>query len=60
MLSSVHKNSQTIICQTLEMHHMFMKAHTPTHNLWLWPKRPPLAYSVAEMPVAEMSGFEMP
>ena len=32
-----------------------MHAHTPTHNLWLWPKRPPLAFSVAETSVAEMS-----
>ena len=31
------------------MHHTFMHARTPTHNLWLWPKRPPLAFSVAEM-----------
>ena len=31
------------------MHHTFMHAHTPTHNLRLWPKRPPLAFSVAEM-----------
>ena len=28
---------------------------TPTHNLWFWPKRPPLAFSVAETSVAEMS-----
>ena len=33
-----------------------MHAHTPTHNLWFWPKRPPLAFSVAETSVAEMSG----
>ena len=26
-----------------------ISAHTPTHNLWLWPKRPPLTFSVAEM-----------
>ena len=26
-----------------------MHAQTPTHSLWLWPKRPPLAFSVAEM-----------
>ena len=25
-----------------------MQAHTTTHNLWLWPKRPPLAFSVAQ------------
>ena len=31
------------------MHHTFMHELTPTHNLWLWPKRPPLAFSVAEM-----------
>ena len=31
------------------MHHTFMHAHTPTHNLRLWPKRPPLAFSVDEM-----------
>ena len=41
------------------MHHTFMHAHTPTHNLWLWPKRPPLAFSVAETSVAEMSVAEM-
>ena len=40
--------------------HAFMHAHTPTHNLWLWPKRPPLAFSVAEMSVAEMSGPKLP
>ena len=33
---------------------------TPTHNLWFWPKRPPLAFSVAEMSVAEMSGPKRP
>ena len=32
-----------------------MHAHTPTHNLWLWPKRPPLAFSVAETSEAKMS-----
>ena len=37
-----------------------MHALTPTHNLWLWPKRPPLAFSVAEMSVAEMSGLKRP
>ena len=36
-----------------------MHAHTPTHNLWLWPKRPPLAFSVAETSVAEMFVAEM-
>ena len=36
-----------------------MHAHTPTHNLWLWPKRPPLAFSVAETSVAETSVAEM-
>ena len=25
------------------MPHTFMHAHTPTPNLWFWPKRPPLA-----------------
>ena len=33
---------------------------TPTHNLWFWPKRPPLAFSVAETSVAEMSGPKRP
>ena len=42
------------------MHHTFMHAHTPTHNLWLWPKRRPLAFSVAETSVAEMSGQKRP
>ena len=42
------------------MHHTFMQAHTPTNNLWLWPKRPPLAFSVAETSVAEMSGPKRP
>ena len=42
------------------MHHTFMHAHTPTHNLWLWPKRPPLAFPVAETSVAEMSGPKRP
>ena len=31
---------------------------TPTHNLWFWPKRLPLAFSVAETSVAKMSGAE--
>ena len=31
-----------------------------TQNLWLWPKCPPLAFSVAEMSVAEMSGPKRP
>ena len=52
------------------MHHAFMHAHTPTHNLWLWLNRPPLAFYVAEMSgpkrpplafyVAEMSGPKRP
>ena len=42
------------------MHHTFMHAHTPTQNLWLWPKRPPLAFSVSETIVAEMSGPKRP
>ena len=33
---------------------------TPTHNLWFWPKRPPLPFSVAETSVAEMSGPKRP
>ena len=33
---------------------------TPTHNLWFWPKRPPLVFSVAETSVAEMSGPKRP
>ena len=37
-----------------------MHSHTPTHNLWFWPKRPPLAFSVAETSVAEMSGPKRP
>ena len=37
-----------------------MHAHTPTHNLWFWPKRPPLAFSLAETSVAEMSGPKRP
>ena len=31
-----------------------------TQNLWLWPKRPPLAFSVAETSVAEMSWPKCP
>ena len=31
-----------------------------TQNLWLWLKRPPLAFSVAETSVAEMSGPKCP
>ena len=42
------------------MHDTFMHAHTPTHNLWFWPKRPPMAFSVAETSVAEMSGPKRP
>ena len=42
------------------MHHTFMHAHMPTHNLWFWPKRPPLTFSVAETSVAEMSGPKRP
>ena len=42
------------------MHHTLMHAHTPTHNLCLWPKRPPLAFSVTEASVAEMSGPKRP
>ena len=37
-----------------------MHAHTLTHNIWLWPKRPPLAFSVAETSVAEMSRPKRP
>ena len=33
---------------------------THTHNLWFWLKRPPLAFSVAETPLAEMSGRKRP
>ena len=42
------------------MHHQFMHAQTPTHSLWLRPKRPPLAFSVTETSVAEMSGPKRP
>ena len=42
------------------MHHTFMHAHTQTHNLWLWPKHPLFAFSVAETSVAEMSGPKRP
>ena len=31
------------------MHENTCMESTPTHNLWLWPKRPPLVFSVAEM-----------
>ena len=31
-----------------------------TQNLWLWPKRPPSAFSVAETSVAEMSRPKRP
>ena len=41
------------------MHHTFMHAHNPAHNLCLWPKRPPLSLSVAETSKAEMSVAEM-
>ena len=53
-----------------------MYIHPPTHtstsiiqlnrytqkyiNLWLWPKRPPLAFHMAEMSVAEMSWPKCP
>ena len=37
-----------------------MHAHTPTHNLWFWPKRPFSAFFVAETSVAEMSGPKRP
>ena len=33
---------------------------TPTHNLWLWPKRPPLVFLVAETFVAEMAWPKRP
>ena len=42
------------------MHHTLMHAHTQTHILWFWPKRPPSAFSVAEMSVAEMSEPKRP
>ena len=42
------------------MHHTFMHAHPPTLYLWFLPKRPPLAFSVAETSVAEMSGPKRP
>ena len=32
------------------------KHTSQTQNLWLWPKRPPLAFSVAETSVAECPG----
>ena len=54
----VYKIIQSIISQ--EMHHTFKHVHTSTHNLWFWPKRPPLAFSVAETSVAEMSGPKRP
>ena len=37
-----------------------MHAHTLNQNLWFWPKRPPLEFSVAETSVAEMSGPKRP
>ena len=54
----VYNIIQSII--SYEMHHTFMHANTPTHNLWFWPKRPPLAFSVAETSVAKMSGPKHP
>ena len=30
------------------MHENTCVESAPTHNLWLWPKRPPLVFSVAE------------
>ena len=42
------------------MHHTFMHAHIPTHNLWFWPKQPPLAFSVTETSVVEMSWQKRP
>ena len=54
----VYKINRSIISK--EMHHTFIHAHTLTHNLRFWPKRPPLAFSVAETSVAEMSGPKRP
>ena len=46
------------------MHHTCMHEYMHginTHpHLWFWPKRPPLAFSVAETSVAEMSGPKHP
>ena len=42
------------------MHENTCMESTLTHNLWLWPKRPPLVFSVAETSVAEMYGPKRP
>ena len=39
--------------------HLYMHTPQPT-NLRFWPKRPPLAFSMAETSVAEMSGPKRP
>ena len=54
----VYKINRSIISK--EMHQTFIHAHTPTHNFRFWPKRPPLAFSVAETSMAEMSGPKRP
>ena len=42
------------------MHHTFSMHTSQTQNLWLWPKRPPSAFSVAETSMAEMSRPKRP
>ena len=39
--------------------HLYINT-SQTQNLWLWPKRPPSAFSVAETSVAEMSRPKCP
>ena len=39
--------------------HIYACTH-PNPKFMIWPKRPPLAFSVAEMSVAEMSGPKRP
>ena len=56
----MHVNTCTYIPHT-RTHQQQSPIYTQKYiNLWLWPKRPPLAFLMAEMSVAEMSWPKCP
>ena len=56
----MHVNTCTNIPQHPSTSIQLNRYHQKYINLWLWPKRPPLAFYMAEMSVAEMSWPKCP
>ena len=61
LLSCIFESTVNIHMHTIMKCITHLCMHTSqTQNLWLWPKRPPSAFSVAETSVAEMSRPKRP